>query len=66
VAYDPDHTYRVELLSDRGVVYSSVFDASEPFFYGMAADDGAKFYRVEVFDETAGYRIAIGNPIWNQ
>jgi hypothetical protein len=32
----------------------------------MAADDGAKFYRVEVFDETASYRIAIGNPIWNQ
>ena len=26
----------------------------------------ADFYRVEVFDVTSGYRIAIGNPIWNQ
>ena len=23
------------------------------------------FYRVEVFDVTSDYRIAIGNPIWN-
>ena len=23
------------------------------------------FYRVEVFDVTSGYRLSIGNPIWN-
>lgn len=66
VAYDPTHTYRVELLSNRGVVYSGEIDPAEPFFYGMDADDRVKFYRVEVFDVTAGCRIAIGNPIWNQ
>lgn len=66
VAYDPDHTYHVELISDTGVVYSAAFDASQPFCYGMDADDSAKFYRVEVIDDTAGYRIAIGNPIWNK
>jgi hypothetical protein len=25
----------------------------------------AEFYRIEIVDETIGYRIAIGNPIWN-
>jgi len=65
VAYDATHTYHVELISDTGVVYSTTFDASQPFYYGMDADDSAKFYRVEVFDDTLGLRIAIGNPIWN-
>ena len=67
-AYNPDHTYSVKLISDRGVVYESQFDASQPFFYGMDAVDSAKFYRVEVWDDTAGYAlpIAIGNPIWNK
>lgn len=65
--YDPDHTYSVKLISDQGVVYETEFDASKPFVYGMDADDSAKFYRVEVYDVTAGYElpIAIGNPIWN-
>ena len=66
VAYDETHTYHVELISDTGVIYSTEFDASQPFYYGMDADDSAKFYRVEVFDDTTGYRIAIGNPIWNE
>lgn len=65
-AYDPEHVYRVDLISDTGVMYSATFDASKPFCYGMDADKHAKFYRVEVFDETAGCRIAIGNPIWNR
>lgn len=65
--YNPDHTYTVKLISDQGVVYESQFDASQPFCYGMDADDSAKFYRVEVYDVTVGYDlpIAIGNPIWN-
>lgn len=65
--YNPNHTYSVKLLSDTGVVYETTFDASQPFFYGMDADDSAAFYRVEVWDNTAGYAlpIAIGNPIWN-
>lgn len=65
-AYDETHTYHVELISDTGVVYSAEFDVTQPFYYGMDADDTAKFYRVEVFDDTLGLRIAIGNPIWNQ
>ena len=66
--YNPDHTYTAKLISDQGVVYESQFDASQPFCYGMDADDSAKFYRVEVYDVTVGYDlpIAIGNPIWNK
>lgn len=65
--YNPDHTYRVKLISDTGVVYETTFDASKTFIYGVDAVETAKFYRVEVWDDTAGYDlpIAIGNPIWN-
>ena len=66
--YNPDHTYRVKLISDTGVVYETTFDASKTFIYGVDAVASAKFYRVEVWDDTAGYDlpIAIGNPIWNE
>lgn len=66
VAYDTTHSYHVELLSDQGVVYEAAVDPDVPFFYDMAADDSVKFYRIEVFDDTTGQRIAIGNPIWNK
>jgi len=33
--------------------------------FAMDVNPDAKFYRVEIFDETKNWRIAIGNPIWN-
>ena len=62
---DLTHQYRVDLISDSGVVYSSALDPALPFYYAMDADEGADFYRVEVIDETTGILTAIGNPIWN-
>ena len=39
-------------------------EAAQPVY--MAIDTHkSDFYRVEVFDVTSDYRIAIGNPIWN-
>ena len=65
--YIKGHTYRVEILDDKGVVASKEFsyeEAAQPVY--MAIDTAkADFYRVEVWDATCGYRIALGNPIWN-
>jgi len=66
VAYYEDHTYRFDVLSDTGVVYSQEFDQDTTTYYGMDADPNVKFYRVEIFDVTTDTRIAIGNPIWNE
>lgn len=66
VAYYEDHTYRFDILSDTGVVYSQEFDQDATTYYGMDADPNVKFYRVEIFDVTTDTRIAIGNPIWNE
>ena len=66
VAYYADHTYRFDVITDAGVVYSQEFDQDTTTYYGMDADPNAKFYRVEIFDTTTDTRIAIGNPIWNE
>ena len=65
--YIKGHSYRVDILDDQGVVASkevSYEEAAKPVY--MAIDTHkTDFYRVEVFDVTSDYRIAIGNPIWN-
>lgn len=61
----PGHIYRAELLSDDGVIFSSVIDPVQTACFAVDADRTCKFYRVEVFDITSNMRIAIGNPIWN-
>lgn len=60
------HTYRVEVLDDRGSVYSEEFswEQSKEGVWLALDTKAADFYRVEVFDVTSGFRIAIGNPIW--
>lgn len=60
----PEHSYRVDILDDRGIVYSSKISCTEPAFFALNTAD-RRFYRVEVWDETRSLRIAIGNPIWN-
>ena len=59
-----DHEYRVDLLTDSGVVYSRPVSCEEPNYIAIDTK-AAAFYRAEVFDVTRGLRIAIGNPIWN-
>ena len=61
---DPSHSYRLDVLTDGGVVYSQSISCTEPTRLALDTEDVA-FYRVEVLDETAGLRLAIGNPIWN-
>lgn len=63
---DTTHTYRVDLLSDTGVVFSQTFTPGQTQYFAFDADENAKFYRVEVHDENLDYSLlALGNPIWN-
>lgn len=62
---DLTHTYRVELYDDQGVVVSAPVSADSACYFAVDADETAKFYRVVVWDDTAGIRVAVGNPIWN-
>ena len=63
---DPSHTYRVDLVSDTGVVFSQKLVPGETQYFAIDADETAKFYRVEVHDENLPYTLlALGNPIWN-
>ncbi len=60
----PDHTYRAEILDDSGVVLSREITCDDTAWLTLDTADAA-FYRIEVWDETQGIRIAVGNPIWN-
>lgn len=61
---DPSHSYRADVITEAGVVCSfPVSCIGDTYFSTETACAG--FYRVEVIDETTGFRIAIGNPIWN-
>jgi hypothetical protein len=67
VSNDASHTYRVELYDDSGVLYESVLtDPAQTHYFAINADTDSKFYRVVVWDDTLGTRIAVGNPIWNE
>lgn len=60
------HTYRIDILSDKGAIYSGAVDPKETAYFAFDADESAKFYRVEIIDEMDETPIiAIGNPIWN-
>ncbi len=61
---NPEHKFRLDLISDGGVVLSREISSAEPTAIALDTEDVA-FYRIEIFDETADLRIAIGNPIWN-
>lgn len=58
-------TYRVDLITDQGVVFSQEISCAETSYFALDADESAAFYRVEVFNVTDNSRIGIGNPIWN-
>lgn len=64
--YEPGHRFRFDLIDETGVAASLPFSCKEPFSFLMRVNPEARFYRVEIFDETRGFRVAIGNPIWNK
>ncbi len=59
-----DHVYRADIITDAGIVCSEKIDADSMNYIVMDAPE-CRFVRVEIVDETIGFRIAIGNPIWN-
>ena len=61
-----EHLYRLDLIDDSGVVASRFISCDIPCCFTFELDEGAKFYRVEIFDVAQKLRIAIGNPIWNE
>ena len=68
-----DHVYTVKVIAGKDgtetAVYTQTIDPSEPFYYGLDADDTCDYYRVEVYDESDTrftMPIALGNPIWNK
>lgn len=63
--HNPDHKYRVDILSDKGIEASQEITCESPSYLAIDTEN-CKFYRAEVFDTTRNLRIAIGNPIWNE
>ena len=63
--YVADHTYRVELYDDGGLVSQSIIDPTVTTYFEANANRNAKFYRIVVWDDTAATRIGVSNPIWN-
>lgn len=63
--FDPACTYRADIITDKGTEASFPVSPDKSFFFSMECENCA-FYRIEVFNETEGTRIAIGNPIWNE
>ena len=65
-AIDPTHKYRVELHTDKKVVFrQELTDPAQIAYFAVDADETAAFYRVEIIDATTGLLHALGNPIWN-
>ena len=63
---DTHHKYRIDILDDKGVVYSRRIKPDECTVLAFDTSDKAKFYRAEIFDVSEGLRISIANPIWNR
>lgn len=64
---DNVRAYKVNVITDQGVVYSTVVDGTKTSYFSLDADENAKFYRIEVVDEdlTGLPIVGMGNPIWN-
>lgn len=69
-----NHTYRVDVVTDTGVVYSETVVPGETSYIAFPADGQAKFYRIELHNENLETTavdptftlLALGNPIWNE
>ena len=71
LANDLSHNYRLDVINDKGVVYSVKLEVKSDGTVGTGAeiafdaDASSAFYRVVVVDCSTRSRVAIGNPIWN-
>ena len=54
------------LLSDRGEVFTYQMTGDQTMTFAVDVDSNAKFYRVEVYNNTLQKLTALGNPIWNE
>ncbi len=65
--YREGRTYTVNILTDKGVVYTGSCNGVDTVNFAIDCDEDANFYRVEVLDAKRATQpiIAIGNPIWN-
>jgi hypothetical protein len=59
------HKYRVDIITDKGVIYSQEIGLTGNAPIALDTKEEYKFYRVEVISENDARRIAYGNPIWN-
>ena len=59
--FDRDETYRIDLLTDRGLAYST--EMKMPFKAALRVEK-RRFYRAVIIRESDGAPVAIGNPIW--
>ncbi len=59
--FDKNEKYRIDVISDRGIAYSS--EIKIPFAVALEIQD-RRFYRAVVVKEADGEPAAIGNPIW--
>ena len=62
---NPEHKYRLDVITDKGVIASEEIPCDSPSYFALDTEN-CDFYRVEIFDATQNLRIAIGNPIWNK
>ncbi len=59
----PDTAYELQVWSDEGLVYSSLFNGSKPQELELEVKK-RRFYYVVIVDRTRGVRMMVGNPIW--
>jgi hypothetical protein len=55
--------YKLQILSDEGIVYESSFNGKEAQAISLEVQK-RRFYRVVIWDITHGYRVCVSNPIW--
>ena len=60
------YTFTVTLLSDKGEVFTYKMTGDQTMTFAVDVDSNAKFYRVEVYNDTLQKLTALGNPIWNE
>ena len=60
-----DHTYRLDVFNEQGLVCQQEFSCSKSFYFAMDAEK-CRYYRANIYDVTDDYIFAVGNPIWNK
>ena len=61
--WHPDTAYELQVWTDEGLAYSSMFNGKHPQAVSLEVQK-RRFYRVVVWDLTRRYRVCVSNPIW--